>query len=30
MITAILLAAGDSLRLKSRVTPKQFLKLGKK
>lgn len=30
MITAILLAAGDSLRLKSRVTPKQFLKIGKK
>ncbi len=30
MITAILLAAGESLRLKSRVTPKQFLKLGKK
>lgn len=30
MITAIFLAAGDSLRLKSRVTPKQFLKLGKK
>lgn len=30
MITAILLAAGESLRLKSRVTPKQFLKIGKK
>ncbi|MEY3431678.1 MAG: 2-C-methyl-D-erythritol 4-phosphate cytidylyltransferase [Bacillota bacterium] len=30
MVTAILLAAGESLRLKSRVTPKQFLKLGKK
>lgn len=30
MITAILLAAGESLRLKSRVTPKQFLQLGKR
>ncbi|MBM3909222.1 MAG: 2-C-methyl-D-erythritol 4-phosphate cytidylyltransferase [Firmicutes bacterium] len=30
MVIGILLAAGESLRLKSRVTPKQFLKLGKK
>jgi 2-C-methyl-D-erythritol 4-phosphate cytidylyltransferase len=30
MVIGILLAAGESLRLKSRVTPKQFLKIGKK
>lgn len=30
MITAILLAAGQGLRLKSTVTPKQFLKVGRK